>query len=510
MSGRLHVTVVLVFLLLVFQACGVAGRGAEALSDADILHLLNRMTYGARPGDVERVRRMGVERYIRWQLAPESIPESQAMEQKLGQLETIGLSSREAFIRYGKPLIEARREAKRSNASSKDNVKRLRKQQKQVLEEARLARLMRAVESERQLQEVMTDFWFNHFNVYAGKGLLGIWTGTYEREAIRPHALGRFRDLLGATARHPAMMMYLDNWLNTAPGSKRARGRFKGLNENYARELLELHTLGVDGGYSQQDVQQLARVLTGWGLPTALRSGRPGRGYNPAYPHFDPLRHDYGDKKLLGRTIRGSGPREVEQVLDQLARHPSTARHISTKLARHFVADDPPVSLVNRLTARFQQADGDIREVLYTLFQSPEFRSAKYRGSKFKTPYQYVVSLFRATGEPPASYQKLPRILHVMGMPLYGKQTPDGYKDTQDAWLSPDAMMKRLSFAMAVGRGRFHRHDGVRRGREVIPSSRVINVIEPVLSARTRQAVRQAFPRMRTALVLGSPELMMR
>ncbi len=317
------------------------------------------------------------------------------------------------------------------------------------MEQAVQARLWRAVESPRQLQEVMVDFWYNHFNVFAAKGLDHLWVGAYEEQAIRPYALGRFRDLLGATAHHPAMLFYLDNWQNTAPNSPGVRGKQQGLNENYARELMELHTLGVDGGYTQEDVIALARILTGWGL------GRPrGRDINKGGFFFDPKRHDFSDKVFLGQTIHGSGVAEGEEALDILARNPATARHISFELAQYFVADEPPSALVERLRKRFLDTDGDIRAVLDTLFHSPEFWDQKYYGNKFKTPYQYVVSAVRATDMKVVNVRPLYGMLMQLGMPLYGCLTPDGYKNTRDAWLNPDAMTRRIGFATALASGR--------------------------------------------------------
>ena len=254
------------------------------------------------------------------------------------------------------------------------------------------ARITRAVASDRQLEEVMVDFWFNHFNVYAQKGAVRWMLPAYEREAIRPHALGRFRDLVLATARHPAMLFYLDNWLSTRadlviPGGPNA-GRRMGLNENYARELMELHTLGVDGGYTQQDVIEVARCFTGWTID------RPQQGGGFV---FRPLAHDRGAKRVLGQVIpAGGGQQDGERVIDILVRHPSTARFIATKLARRFVSDDPPAALVERAAATFRRTDGDIRAVLATIVTSPEFWSADAYRAKIKTPLEVVASAVRA------------------------------------------------------------------------------------------------------------------
>jgi uncharacterized protein (DUF1800 family) len=343
----------------------------------------------------------------------------------------------------------------------------------------------------------MVAFWFNHFNVFAGKGPVGLWVGAYEEQAIRPHALGRFRDLLGAVARHPAMLVYLDNWRNVAPSGAKRRGKPQGLNENYARELLELHTLGVDGGYTQTDVTSLARVLTGWGL------AQPGRG-DYAF-RFAPGRHDSGEKTLLGKPLTARGEAEVEQALDWLAAHPATARHLSAKLARAFVADEPPPALVDRMAARYTATGGDLRAVLETCFESPEFWDPRYAGAKFKTPYRFVVSALRATGADLAEPQPALQALRQLGMPLYGCPTPDGYKDTQAAWLSPEGMARRIGLATALGMGR-----GPLADPDGGPPD--ASALEAVLgwapSESTRLALQSARPPLRPALVLGSPEFM--
>ncbi len=312
---------------------------------------------------------------------------------------------------------------------------------------------MPAIESPRQLEEVMVDFWFNHFNVVAGKGLDHVLIADYERKAIRPLVLGRFRDMLGATAKHPAMLFYLDNWLSVSPtaqgqaGIPGTRKVTAGLNENYARELMELHTLGVDGGYTQADVTTLARMLTGWSFdPRQSKSG-------DTFRFFAGL-HDDGDKVWLGKAVPTKGLAEGEWALDVLASHPATARHISYELAQYFVADDPPPALVDRLAQRFLATGGDIRSVLEVLFKSPEFRDLANVGAKFKTPYQYVISVVRAGGVEVNNVRPLLAAMNRMGMPLYGCQSPDGYKNTREIWLNPDALAQRVSFATGIGQGK--------------------------------------------------------
>ncbi|HEY6393981.1 MAG TPA: DUF1800 domain-containing protein, partial [Candidatus Binataceae bacterium] len=377
------------------------------------LHVLNRLAFGPRPGDIERVRSIGAEQFVHEQLHPEAIEIPDQLVDKVRSYRTLHMTPLALFMEFQRPIAAARA----SDANKSDAVKEARMRSRVVMREAVEARLIRAIEGPRQLQEVMTAFWFNHFNIFAGKGLDHIWTGAFEEQAIRPHTMGRFRDLLGATARHPAMLFYLDNWQNTAAGSPGAKGKFEGINENYARELMELHTLGVNGGYTQNDVIALAHILTGWGI--ARQGGRNGRrgprsgfgpgsgpfGLRPRFAaqrgsgadmatrvdpslfYFDSRRHDYGSKTLLGHTFEGSGESEGERALDLLARHRSTANRLSYQLARYFVADEPPKALVQRMSQRYLGADGNIRTVLTTMFESPEFWDRSCYGAKFKTPY---------------------------------------------------------------------------------------------------------------------------
>lgn len=456
-----------------------------------IVHVLNRLSLGIRPGDIPKVEAMGIDRYIQQQLNPASIPESPALTQQLAQLNTLTMNPM-ALAQQFRPVGQGQVD----KTQQKPNQQFARN----TMQQAVAARLLRATESDRQLQESLVDFWFNHFNVFSGKGLTRVWVGAYEQEAIRPHTLGRFRNLLEATARHPAMLFYLDNWQNTDPKSPRARGRFQGLNENYARELLELHTLGVDGGYTQQDVIALAKILTGWGFRRVVQpAAQPNDNDNGFY--FDAKRHDFSNKVFLGRTIKGSGIAEVEQAFDILAKHPATARHISYQLAQYFVTDQPPKALVDTMAQRFMATDGNIREVLNTLFRSAEFMDSKYYNAKFKTPYQYVVSAFRATGNEISSPMLVQNTLQQLGMPLFGCQTPDGYKNTQAAWLNPDGMTRRLSFATTLSK---------------TPSSQSGNAIQLAqtvgdrFSSQTQQEIAASPPQLRTALILGSPEFMHR
>ncbi|MBH8576204.1 DUF1800 domain-containing protein [Nostocaceae cyanobacterium CENA369] len=493
-------------LLLFISLGGIApSHAANAPIDPKVLHAINRLSFGPRPGDLQRVESMGVERYIQEQLSPNSIPESPSLSNQLSQLKTLQLTPVELLNEYGKNLPPGQKPTPEQRQAAQ-------KRARQVFDEAVQARLLQATTSPRQLQEVMVDFWYNHFNVYANKERDRLLVGAYEQQAIRPYALGRFRDLLGATARHPAMLLYLDNWQNTAPGSPGARGRFQGLNENYARELMELHTLGVDGGYTQQDVIALARIFTGWGF------SRPNQQNDSSGFFFDPKRHDFSDKVFLKQTIKGSGLAEGEQALDILARSPATARHISYKLAQYFVSDNPPSALVDYLTERFLSTNGDIRAVLNTLFYSKEFWDSKNFNAKFKTPYEYAISAVRATGSEVKNTKPIFNILQQLGMPLYGYQTPEGYKNTQQAWLNPEAMNRRISFATAIASGSFrlslipmnqNKNDQI-RPRQFVDALQLANTLGNSFSPQTQSAIASSPPQLQSALILGSPEFMRR
>jgi uncharacterized protein (DUF1800 family) len=324
-------------------------------------------------------------------------------------------------------------------------------------------KLLRAIYSQRQFEEVMTDFWFNHFNVFMDKGLDRVMVTSYERDVIRPHALGKFEDLLVATAKSPAMLFYLDNWLSVGPDSAKALGvpphpgpynripqRNKakgnnGLNENYGRELLELHTLSVNGGYSQRDVTEVAKVFTGWTIDTPAQGG----GFK-----FDPRMHEPGPKFVLGHRIKPKGEDEGLEVLHRLATSPQTAHFISLKLAERFVSDDPPSNLVDRMAKTFLKKKGDIREVLNTMFHSPEFWNDESYRAKVKTPLEFVASAVRATGAEVDDARPLTQQLNRMGMPLYGAQPPTGYSMKAETWVSSSALLNRMNFALALTGGK--------------------------------------------------------
>jgi uncharacterized protein (DUF1800 family) len=481
--------------------------GAEPASDRAIIHVLNRLAFGPTIEDFRRVKSIGVDQYIEEQLNPDAIDEPLELGWRLAALDTLRFNAVQLRQLYGplRPL--------RGFKPSPELVKAQHERVRVIVQQAEEARILRAVLGERQLQEVMVDFWYNHFNVFAGKELDDLWIGDYEERAIRPFALGRFRDLLFAVTKHPAMLVYLDNTLSTAPASPGTRGNTTGLNENFAREVMELHTLGADGGYTQDDVVTLARVLTGWKI------NRPdAREYPDHAAVFDGARHDFGPKVFLGRPLRSRGKAEGEEALDILAKSPKTSHHIAFELAQYFVSDDPPPALVERLANRFLATDGSIREVLKALFDSREFWESY--GLKYKTPYQFVLSLVRAGGIPVGNTRPLLAAMSQLGMPLFGCLTPDGYKNTEDAWLSPDATTRRVGIATAFARGDVAVTSlpisalpglSLDRPRSApVDAGRLEEIFGSTMTSQTREGVAAAPPGLRAALILGSPEFMAR
>jgi uncharacterized protein (DUF1800 family) len=517
----------------------------ELSADEAILHALNRLAYGPRPGDVELVRQTGLAKWIEQQLNPNSI-DDHALDARVADYATLRMSTAKLIDEYPQPKQvekqtekQAQARAQQSEARSdvaaavveKDmqtasrqpennsespaatsvsapddpNTPAPMKQQAQgnaatggpgrrdvlgggdpnnvpraiaddskrpqrVVAELGMAKMTRAIYSQRQLQQVMDDFWFNHFNVFAGKGEDRYYLTSYERDVIQPHAFGKFKDLLAATAKSPAMLFYLDNFLSADPRAaqrqateramrqQRRRGGFRwpprpaanpqqakknerGLNENYGRELMELHTLGVDGGYTQKDITEVARCFTGWTID------KP-RQY--ADFKFDDRLHDPDPKIVLGKRIHAGGMKDGEQVIDLLAHHPSTARFISTKLARRFVSDNPPSSLVQRMAQTFQSSDGDIRAVLKTMIWSPEFWTRESYRAKIKTPFELVVSAVRALGTDVDTSMPLVQWVGRIGEPLYQCQPPTGYADKAEAWVNTGALLNRLNYSLAL------------------------------------------------------------
>jgi uncharacterized protein (DUF1800 family) len=430
----------------------VAAAPENKLNDRQrALHALNRLAFGPRPGDVDRVLRDGVDTWIEQQLHPERIPD-RAVEARLDAMPTLRMSNGDMMEKYYKPLVAARR-AKKEGDADPEAAKEMRQQNRQIVGALVTQKIVRAAQSERQLNEVLVDFWFNHFNVFAGKGIDRFLLTSYERDTIRPHIWGRFEDLLLATAKSPAMLFYLDNAQSVAAPENRAKfaqrmieqrrpemAKKGGLNENYARELMELHTLGVDGGYTQKDVTELARVLTGWTIDRSSGTFI-----------FRRALHDAGEKTVLGvRFPAGGGMEEGEKMIRLLANHPTTARHIAYRLAQRLVADEPPKSVVDRASKKFLETGGDLRETVKAIVSSPEFWDPKVYRAKVKSPFEYAISAIRATNASVEDPLPIARGLQQAGEPLYGAQPPTGYSDKAEAWVNTGALMNRLNFALAL------------------------------------------------------------
>jgi len=521
------------------QDASVKGLPITELSaDEAILHALNRLAYGPRPGDVERVRQLGLAKWIDGQLNPSAL-DDKALEARLESYPTLRMSSARLLSEYPQPkqaekqaekravavaereqmrgdmaTQKGARDAQTADASQEtaestpskqemndapapmkqepsqgnprpngagrpnalgggdpNNIPRAiaddSKRSQRVVAELSMAKVTRAIYSERQLQQVMDDFWFNHFNVYAAKGDDRWLITSYERDVIQPHAFGKFKDLLTATAKSPAMLFYLDNFLSADPRAAQrlameremrqqmrnrrfggppvnpqaAKKNERGLNENYGRELMELHTLGVDGGYTQKDVTEVARCFTGWTIDKPRQQ---------ASFKFDDRVHDSDAKFVMGKKIHAGGMKDGEQVIDLLAHHPNTAKFISTKLARRFVSDTPPPALVARMAQTFQSTDGDIRAVLKTMIWSPEFWSRETYRAKIKTPFELVVSTARAMGTDVDTPMPLVQWVGRIGEPLYQCQPPTGYSDKADAWVNTGALLNRLNYSLAL------------------------------------------------------------
>jgi uncharacterized protein (DUF1800 family) len=532
----------------------------ELTADEAILHAMNRLAYGPRPGDVERVRQMGLAKWIDQQLAPNSI-DDKALNARLENLPTLSLSATQLIEEYPQPKQAAAQAAKRAeaatappspssssaavgqsapnnspevNAADKASVpvsmktkpspsnpevagnvttpgagKRNvlsgpdpnavpriiaddSKKPQRVIEELAMAKVTRAIYSERQLQQVLDDFWFNHFNIYAAKGEDKWYLTSYESDVIQPHTLGKFKDLVTATAESPAMLFYLDNFLSADPNAaqrqaalramRQNRGRFgrspkpqstpgqqakkntRGLNENYGRELMELHTLGVEGGYTQKDVTELARCFTGWTIDKPR--------LNPVFK-FDDKLHDPSQKIVLNKKIHAGGMKDGEQAIELLSKHPSTAKFISTKLARRFVSDIPPAPLVARMAKTFESSDGDIRAVMHTMIYSPEFWSREAYRAKIKTPFELVVSAVRALGTDVDTAMPLVQWVGRIGEPLYQCQPPTGYADNAEAWVNTGALLNRLNFSLTLAGNK------VRGSRADVSSLLGVDATEP-------------------------------
>jgi uncharacterized protein (DUF1800 family) len=508
----------------------------DLTADEAIQHALNRLAYGPRPGDVERIKQMGLAKWIDQQLNPQTI-DDRAVEARLSGYPTLGMSTASLMAQYPNPKQAAKQQNKQdsqvqtaqkqaddaitamsrdmdgnngggandategnammtASATAGDTPSPMKlnpatvgggkrdltgadpnavpraiaddsKRPQRVVEELAMAKVTRAIYSERQLQQVMDDFWFNHFNVFAGKGEVKWYLTSYEREVIEPHAMGKFKDLLTETAKSPAMLFFLDNYLSADPNAaaREAQQRAmrqamrrpygypppppqqqkkkpeRGLNENYGRELMELHTLGVDGGYTQKDVTEVARCFTGWTIekPREIAKFK-----------FDEKLHDPGVKVVLGKKIHADGMKDGEQVIELLSKNPNTAKFISTKLARRFVSDTPPPALVERMAKTFQKSNGDIREVMRMMIYSLEFWSRDAYRAKIKTPYELVVSSVRALGTDVDTPMPLVQWVGRIGQPLYQCQPPTGYSDKAETWVNTGALLNRLNFSLAV------------------------------------------------------------
>ncbi len=450
----------------------------ELAVDQQVKQALDRLTYGPRPGEVVDVIHEGLDHWLVRQLTPENWDDHGA-DSIAARHPVLGMSVRalvdgspqqDVFLRRRRRELGLPDTARYiMTAEDSARFKAMNDLGNRRVQELLGAKLARAVAADHQLQEVMTDFWENHFSVFRGKMPTQFTLLEYDRDVIRPHALGRFRDLLGAVAHSPAMLYFLDNyqsvadsahltltaWRNvtraqTAADAARiraaARRRRGGLNENYGRELLELHTLGVHGGYTQQDVIAVARALTGWTIETP----REGGGFL-----FNPSAHDAEEKIVLGHVLpAGRGIEDGEDVLDIVARHPMTALFIATKLARHFVADSVPPELVRRLADTFRRTDGDIRQVMAQLVSSPEFYSRAAFRAKVKTPYELVASAYRAMNAEPDSLGRSVQLAAALGQPLWGHLTPEGWSDVADAWMNTGAILNRINFGTGLAAGR--------------------------------------------------------
>ncbi len=460
---------------------GIAAQQAALTPQDSSFHALNRLAYGPRPGDVQRVAADGVMRWIDRQLSPDEIDDHRLAERER-QFQILDYDRRDLAALYTEAQRERReRKLAADTTTDKDGASAVAQRGKHLAGEFAELAVVRAALSERQLYEIMVDFWTNHFNVYFAKGADRFLTPDYIEHTIRPRAMGKFADLLLAVAKSPAMLFYLDNWESVTPGSVppaalrvRARPIFghrpglfgpmrdparqdsmrrralegvpKGINENYARELLELHTLGVDGGYTQQDVIDVARIFTGWSIE------RPQQGGDF---EFHDWAHDRGEKQVLGVTFQaGHGMDEGVRLLKMLAGLPATMHHVSWKLCQRFVSDDPPDGCVDEAVAAWRHSSGDVREVLRAIFHSPDFWAPDNVRGKVKTPLEFVVSAARALSAEPDTSPRLAQVVARLGQPLYLHVAPDGYPEREAAWVNSGALLDRMNAAVALAAGK--------------------------------------------------------
>jgi uncharacterized protein (DUF1800 family) len=464
-------------------------------SDQKVAHVLDRLGYGASPEDSRNVSTIGIQQYISQQLHPESIKDPDWLSERLSRIDAINQNQTTIYKKYSS---QAFKEIESDTAARKTFIL----DRTNFVNQAREARILRALYSPAQLQEVMVDFWYNHFNIWESKTPTnGAILGAYENNAIRPYALGKFRDLLLANAKEMAMLYYLDNWRNryTSTGTKN-------INENYAREVMELHTLGV-GGYSQSDIKALARLLSGWTYVSDPNAPNAGNFL------FDAKSHDPNEKTFLGVSFpAGSGYSEGEQALLNLANSPKTAQHIAHDLVELFVNDTPPQLLVHKVAQRYMESDGDIKELLITIFQSDEFWSPKNHKTKFKTPFYYMISSLRAAGLPPIQDSRLLQTwVKQSGNGLFAWPAPDGYKNTEGAWLSPDVLINRANFSYKLAAGWMSLWGSDPEGGNPHPNDQdMLSTIGSGLSPSTISVIKRAPESVHSALILSSPDFMYR
>ncbi|MEO6972387.1 MAG: DUF1800 domain-containing protein [Rhodoferax sp.] len=517
-TGRVPSLLALVGLLgaVLLGGCGtpsVAGaapaaeRPAQRGAVADF-KAVNQLTWGANTTTFQQFQGAGLDQYLTRQLHPGPArlpPDVQA------QIDAMTISQR-PMIELVQEMAQCRKEAVAltDDEQKKAALQAWQRDMSELGREAATREILHALYSPNQIQEQMTWFWMNHFNVFENKANIRATVGDFEETAIRPHALGKFRDLLGAVAHHPAMLVYLDNVQNAAGH----------INENYAREIMELHTMGVGSGYSQHDVQELARFMTGVGVdfgpqrPYLMRL--PGYEREGAF-EFNPRRHDFGPKEFLGQPIRSHGLAEFDEALDRVARAPATARFISHELAVYWLSDNPPPALIERMAQTFQHSDGDIAATLQTLLTSREF--AQSAGRKFKDPMRYVISAVRLAYNDKTILNVRPMLnwLNRMGEPMYGHQTPDGYPLDAASWNSPGQMTTRFEIARAIGSGSaglFKSDDPQPHERAAFPqlaNALYFDAMSKTLSPATRRALDEAAsPQEWNTLLLSSPEFMNR
>jgi len=486
------------FLFLLALCLMMAGTcAAEPLADeAMAVHVLNRLSFGPFPGEIERVRAMGWKAYVEEQLNPEKMALPQALTARLAAIKTESMDTVQLFREYG-PKAPG---GPRKNPTLEE-IQAAKEKASFIQAEAAEAKLWRAILSPRQLEELLCDFWYNHFNVPASKGLAHLWVGSFEREAIRPYVLGRFGDMLLAATRHPAMLIHLENWQSAAPESAVGKGLQRPLVEMHARELLTAHTMGADAKLKPQDVNTLANILAGWSIG-APRGPQDVNGFV-----FDERRHDARDREFMGHAIKAGGVSEGVEAIRILAARPETARNICTKLARFFVAEDPPKPLVEELSKKFLETGGDIKAVLGVLFESRDFADGKHAWNRFKTPLRYVVSMLRAGARPVREVRSLAENLEWLGQSLYDGPGASGYKDESSPWLAADLFLKRLNLAVMAGKGALPCwSSGSWTPLEKLDSTSLAKTMGLKLSAGTATAVEQAAPELKAGVLLGAPE----